>query len=174
MKSVIELNQICYYFKEKEYPNEDKLLFIKEQSDGETRWIIKKGWEYSLWYTIGERAGMAEAEEILMWDNGEARYISIEEYVRFYRQVIQNAISAYHLFDQFSVKLKGWRDKENCADYMIKKIEKDYRLPPIKEEDGRIYYEKDITTIEDLMMLPFESGYKQEFQIYMEFTEKEQ
>ena len=171
MKPTIELEQVCYYSMNKENRDEDKLLLVKEQSDEGVKWIpLAKGWEYQLWHSIGERGGMAEAEEILLLQEGKVQNCTIEEYVRRFRRTLENSVSAANIFERFTIKVNAWRDIEGCDEFYIKKLEKDYKLPVFKEENSRIFYEKDITSLEELKELPIRWEDKK-YGLQMEFIE---
>ena len=91
MKAVYELDRVIYDFDEETNRSEDKLLLVKEEVNNGIQWKpLVKGWEYSLWYDIGERGGLAEAEELLIQVDGNIQAIKIEDYVALYKKLLKN------------------------------------------------------------------------------------
>lgn len=172
MNQVVELNKLVYFFKDKENRHENKLLLVQEKENNQVSWRpLSKGWEYQLWYQFGERGGLAEANEILLHDNGEDKAVTIEEYVKSCRDTLDKAISADTIFERFTVKAIASRKKEIKNKYVVETLEKDYELKKIEEDEERIYYEKQIETVEQLEKIAVH-WVEKEHEVQMVFTEK--
>lgn len=152
MNHSVELERIVFGFGEDlKDRQEDKLLLIKENTGDEVRWRpLAKGWEYNLWYCIGERGGLAEAEEISIVEDGKEKNITIEEYVALYQNALENVIPVRKAMEQFSIQLHASRTKECSDKYAIKVLEEKYKMTRTHEDNERYYYKKDIDSIEDL------------------------
>ncbi|PLS19469.1 hypothetical protein CVD28_03370 [Bacillus sp. M6-12] len=173
MNPVIELERLVYFFKNKEDRDENKLFLVQEKKEGKVCWIpLTKGWDYQLWYHIGERGGLAEAEELFLHENGEAKKVTIEEYVKSCRETLNKAIPAETIFNRFDIQVTASRKKDLKRDYIIQTIEKEYGLEKVKEDEERIYYEKTITTSEELEKITI-NWIDKEHEVYMSITEKQ-
>lgn len=115
MVTVIEKGRAVYVIQDEQFSDADYLLLVKEvpaghnDADGEAcKWTaLGFSWEYSLWPTIGERAGLCEVGRIRV--NGDADLFNrsgvetMEGYVALYRDAISKAVDGKKLFERFSV-----------------------------------------------------------------------
>lgn len=155
MNAIIELNQLCYNFGDDLNPDENKLLLVEEDVNGQSQWtILSKGWEYNLWYEFGERAGLAEAEELILKKDGQTMTIKIEDYVKRAKETLENGLPIKDVFSKFIFTVDAWRCKEGVKNFIIKEFEEDYELEIIKEDEKKFYYRKEITTVEQLKKIP--------------------
>lgn len=158
MEKILELDRIIYKFGE---DREDKLLMIQELINGVAVWKpISKCWEYSLWYGIGERGGLAEAGELLILEDNKEKKIKIEDYISIYRKEIDtNQLPIEEIFKKFKIKAIAWKSKsldDYDQKYMSKQFRDDYELTQVKEDDFKIYYEGVVTSEEVLSKIPLE------------------
>ena len=67
--------------------------------------FVDWGWEYSLWYHIGERGGACEGGS-LQRANGwkDTKWIKIEDYIALYRKAIRLARPLDEVFDSFDIR----------------------------------------------------------------------
>mgnify|MGYP000976205149 CR=1 FL=1 len=160
MERIIELDRLIYKFGE---DRETKIMLIKELVNGEEIWkLTGKCWEYSLWHTIGERGGLAEAGELVFLEEGKEKNIKIEEYVKIYRDAfLNNQIPVEEIFDKFEIKAVAWIDKsidDKEKPYAYKKITEDFELKQVKEDEFKIYYELEVNSVENLYKMPVSYG----------------
>jgi hypothetical protein len=173
MTQTLEMERIIYDFSDDTNDrHEDKLFLAKERKEDVSTWTpIAKGWDYQLWYGIGERGGLAEAEELSVVKDGKEQTVSIEEYIKLCRESLANTLPAEDIFKRFNVHVFGLRKKEMESAYIIKSIEQEYKLEKVNEDAEHIYYEKSITTAEYLLKIPLHWESK-EHNIRTVFTEK--
>ena len=88
-------------------------------------------------------------------ENGETISLTIEEYVKRTRESLTNTLSVKHIFEDFVIKVTGWRKKDINSNYVIRELEERLRLTIVKEDEEKIYYEDTITRVEDLEKMPF-------------------
>lgn len=178
MGRILELESIVYELpKHESYSENDKMLLIKDTVGNEPKWYLaSRGWEYSLWYTICKRGGLAEAQELTVLINNKETVMSIEEYVKRYRKLIAAAKPSNEIFDKFNVAAKAWHNKSIQHDYYKEKIPnkymKEHKMDIVKETENAIYYEKLITSEEELYNI-YQDEVHDEFELVLEFTEKE-
>lgn len=96
LKLIIEKNRKAYKLSE-EHGNKTYLTLV-ETNEG---WgMLAIGWEYTHWYEIGERGGLAEAG-LLKFDS--SLKTKIESYIQTYRTLFQNTQSLQELFEDFEI-----------------------------------------------------------------------
>ena len=100
------------------------------------KWKFQRfGWEYQLWYDIGERGGLIEAKELTFTPGGNDTF---EKYIAYYRLLITNSLSIEELFKEFSVTCTIEIPEEqllNPDSYMAKKVSDavmEFRFSPIE------------------------------------------
>ncbi|MBP1931762.1 hypothetical protein [Ammoniphilus resinae] len=137
---IIEHNRRIYAFDKNQYGSQDLLLLVQQGVEGhpDPNWTpLSLGWEYQLWSIIGERGGLAEAQELQLL-NGE---LTIEEYVQLYREELKNIHPIQEIFDAFELLIRfSLNEKETC-EYSLQKYqtlikENDFVLV---DADQRIY-----------------------------------
>lgn len=169
MKSIIlELERRIFSY----INNQDKhfILIVKELVNGEEKWrVLSKGAEYSHWYEIGERGGLAEAEELLVLKDGKAMSIKIEDYVALYRSEIKNAVPIEEAFNSFVIHVSAMR-KIDCDDYIVKKIEETYAMDEVTKGVEHVYYFKEIKSIDELIKVNMDDY--NDYTIKLEIVEK--
>lgn len=135
---------------------DNKFLIIEEELDGELQLQVYKGWDYRMWPDIGERGAMCEVGELLVRENGQDKKISIEDYIKIYRKAFEKEKPIERIFDNYKINSVVKRDKKYDEEnrFYIRDFDK-YNLEVVKEEDGVIYYKKEITTVEELNLFPF-------------------
>ena len=107
----VELNRNVYSF---EIGNDcsDKFLVIEEELNGKLQLQVLKSWEYSMWPYIGERGAMCEVGELFIkGENGNIK-LSIEEYIKIYRDTFKNENSIEKIFEDYNIKAVVKRDEK--------------------------------------------------------------
>ncbi|WCK57522.1 hypothetical protein PP175_26010 (plasmid) [Aneurinibacillus sp. Ricciae_BoGa-3] len=146
---------------------------VKEKEANNTiGWkAVRKGWEYNIWQEVGNRGGLCEAQEILLLENEGEKKAPIEAYVQLYRELMEKQVPIANVFDRFAIKVKASRKKEGVKDYILERFD-EYEMEQVGEDEETIYFEKDITTAEQLEKITI--GWKEDtFSFEMFFTEKE-
>lgn len=169
MKSIIlELERRIFSY----INNQDKyfILIVKELVNGEEKWrVLSKGAEYNHWYVIGERGGLAEAEELFVLKDGKAMPLRIEDYVALYRSEIINAVPIEEAFNSFVIQVSAMR-KIDCDDYIVKEIEETYAIDEVRKGVEHVYYSKEIKSIDELIKINMYDY--NNYNINLEFIEK--
>jgi len=135
---------------------DNKFLIIEEELDGELQLQVYKGWDYRMWPDIGERGAMCEVGELFIRESNKDVNISIEKYIKIYRNAFKDEKPIEKIFDNYNIKALAKRDKKYDKEnrYYIKDFEK-YKLEKTNEKDGVIFYAKEISTVEELNLFPF-------------------
>lgn len=112
---IVEKDRAVFKITDRETSEADYLLMVKEAAKGgyktgsvADKWrVLGFGWEYSLWPTIGERAGLCEVGRLYLGHDlpGIPR-TTMEDYVKIYREVIKCARKESDLFAQFAVSVR--------------------------------------------------------------------
>lgn len=173
MTQIVELERIIYGLGKGEYSSEESLiLLVKEQEGDAVRWKpVAKGWEYNLWHSIGERGGLAEAEELLVVQGGQAETMKIEDYVALYQKELNQAVPSDKALERFNIELKASL-KKSCDDKYVKKIiHQDYNMELTHEDGEFFYYKKTIETVGDFFNVGIDYDGK-EHTLRLMFTER--
>lgn len=151
----VEINRSVYSF-EIGNSHSDKFLIIEEESNGKHQLQVFKGWDYRMWPDIGKRGAMCEVGELFIRESNKDVSISIEEYIKIYRNAFKDEKPIEKIFDNYNIKVLAKRDKKYDKEnrYYIKDFEK-YKLEKTNEKDGVIFYAKEISTVEELNLFPF-------------------
>lgn len=168
----VEINKNIYSFQ----PGEkccDKFLVIEEEIDQKNQLQVFKGWNYNIWPSIGERGAMCEVGELLIRTSDDDIKFSIEEYVKIYRDAFKNEKPIEKIFEDYNIKAIARRstiyDTEN--NYYIKKYITEGKMHETTKRDVLIFYEKTISTIEELKLFPLKIDEKG-FCFNLEFSKK--
>ena len=151
----VEINRSVYAF-EIGNSHSDKFLIIEEESSGKHQLQFFKGWDYRMWPDIGKRGAMCEVGELFIRESNKDVSISIEEYIKIYRNAFKDEKPIEKIFDNYNIKVLAKRDKKYDKEnrYYIKDFEQ-YKLEKTNEKDGVIFYAKEISTVEELNLFPF-------------------
>ena len=171
MNQVIELERMVFSFAEDmEDRHEDKLMIVKEQEGDNVQWRpLAKGWEYNLWYSIGERGGLAEAEEIVVLEEGEVKAVKIEDYISIYQQALKNTMPISKALELFTITLNASRKKECSDNYVVSMLEEKYQMTKTHEDSEQYYYTKSIESVDDLANVGIDySGKEHELKLVFE------
>lgn len=171
MMDRIEINREVYSF-ELENRHVNKFLIIEEELDGITQLKVLKGWEYTMWSHIGKRGGMCEVEELLIREDNHDISVSIEDYIKIYRNTFKNEILIEKIFENYDIKAVAKRSKifDEDNEFYIKKYI-DGHMDKITERDVLVFYEKKVEKIEELELFPVEINEKG-LEFRLEFKKK--
>jgi hypothetical protein len=172
-----ELDSVVYKCVDPEMSEDDLILLVKEQIGDKIQWVaLAKGWEYSLWYRIGERGGMAEAGELSLIDYPGDKSNTIEKYIAMYRTKIANSLPVEQIFERFEVNVVAWHLKKMVDHYYKEQIPKDfevYGLSLVQEDADKRYFHKAISNPSDFNKIPINrSDLEEGYSLEMVFTEK--
>lgn len=174
MKQSIEMERIIYALGKQEHSTEENLFLLVKEQEGEViQWKpIAKGWEYSLWHSIGERGGLAEAEELLVMQEDKVATMKIEDYVALYQKELTRPTPAEQALERFSIELRATMKKSCENKYAKKAIHEDYNMELTDEDEGSYYYKKTVETVADFSNVAFDyDGVEHSFSLL--FLEKQ-
>jgi len=160
MSYTIEYNRKVYIDKENDSFEPDYLLLIKQGDSNvydpktglrDRSWdLVAYGWEYQLWYVIGERGGATEGGGLqrgVGWHGTE--YWKIEDYIALYRKAIKNAKPIEKVLDDFEIHA------------VIRIVDKN--KPKTEDDEGEYKYDNyDMKRVQEILKKYqfFEDGYE--------------